>query len=178
MNRYNDEGHELITEFYVEQNRLLHNQVPTYGTSGWQYKDAVLELCDRYCIYDVLDYGAGKGTLAKAMPWPIKQYDPAIAGIDSCPDGAAIVVCGDVLEHIEEDCLTAVICHILHCTERAAYFVIGTRPASKNLPDGRNAHLIQKPAWWWANYLGRCGFTTISASTGRKNEAIFTAVPA
>ena len=95
ISRHTEGGHELITEYYLEQNRLLHDQVPTYGCSGWQYKEAVMVLCARNSTKDVLDYGAGKGTLAAALPWPIKQYDPAIAGIDDWPGDADIVVCGD-----------------------------------------------------------------------------------
>lgn len=168
---------QLISDDYLEQNIELHKIQPTYGCSGWQYRDAVLELCATFSTEDVLDYGAGKGTLAEKMPWPIAQYDPAIPEISAWPYDHDIVVCGDVLEHIEPELLGNVLAHIRDVTKLAAYFVIGTRPAGKNLPDGRNAHLIQKPAEWWANQLGLSGFAITSSGTGRKAEAIFTCLP-
>lgn len=179
----------LITPEYLEQNILLHGDEPTYGTSGWQYADAVGELMATAGVVNktlrdgpvsVLDYGAGKGTLAKTL-WArhcikIHEYDPAIIGISDMPKRASIVVVGDVMEHIEPLCLREVLGHIHELTQRFAYFVIGTRPAGKNLPDGRNCHLIQKPAWWWANELGLSNFVITQASTGKKSEAIFTAM--
>ena len=34
-------------------------------------------------------------------------------------------------------------------TINLGFFTIATKPAGKFLSDGRNAHLIQKPASWW-----------------------------
>jgi len=38
-------------------------------------------------------------------------------------------------------------------SKKATYLVISTRPASKILADGRNAHLIVKPADWWVEKI-------------------------
>jgi hypothetical protein len=169
-----------ITPDYLLQNIELHETEETYGTSGWQYADAVVRLVPQFGS-DILDYGAGKRTLGLALARDhaiqIKEYDPAIAEIAWSPLPASIVVVGDVMEHIEPACLGQVLYHIHSLTTGVAYFVIGTRPAGKKLPDGRNCHLIQKPAWWWANQLGLSGFSITAASTGKKREAIFTAVP-
>lgn len=168
---------ELITDEYKAQNAALHDSEPTYGTSGWQYANAVTGLCAEYDTRNVLDYGCGKGTLADHIPFPIFQYDPAIPEFSRRPSPADIVVCGDVLEHIEPDCLRNVLLDLHILTRKVAYFVIGTRPAAKTLPDGRNCHLIVQDEPWWRVEVQNAGFDIYRTSRGRKGEAIFTARP-
>ena len=43
------------------------------------------------------------------LTFEIKEYDPAIPGKDSLPEPADIVVCSDVLEHIEPNYLLNVL---------------------------------------------------------------------
>jgi cyclopropane fatty-acyl-phospholipid synthase-like methyltransferase len=101
----------------------------------------------------VLDYGCGKGYLAKEIPFPIWEYDPAIPGKDATPRAADLVACLDVLEHIEPELLDFVLDDIRRCVKQIGYFVIHTGPSSKTLADGRNAHLIQQTATWWGERL-------------------------
>lgn len=101
----------------------------------------------------VLDYGCGKGALKRALGVPIAEYDPAVAEHAAAPSGANLVVCSDVLEHVEPDCLDAVLDHLQALTLRVGYFVIATRKAKKQLADGRNAHLIVEPGKWWMRKL-------------------------
>jgi hypothetical protein len=103
-----------------------------------------------------LDYGSGRGHLKQAIvqlsrpAYTIKEYDPAILAISELPqEPVDAVACTDVLEHIEPECLQGVIDHIASLSKRAAFLVVSTVKASKHLPDGRNAHLIIRPAWWW-----------------------------
>lgn len=147
--------HGLISEQYREINALLHRQRKSYGTSGVNYRDSVIELCRRVCTRDVLDYGCGKGLLAKTLPFPIREYDPAIVDKREIPKSADIVVCTDVLEHIEPDYLGIVIRHIWRLTHHVAFFAIGLGAAKKNLPDGRNAHLIQRTPTEWTMIVTR-----------------------
>jgi hypothetical protein len=79
------------------------------------------------------------------------EYDPGIPGKDHLPKPADLVVCTDVLEHIEPELLDGVLRHLYLLAGRGAYLVIATRLARELLPDGRNAHLIvQEPPWWLA----------------------------
>jgi len=139
----------LISEAYREMNESLHTLRPTYGASGHRWAERIAELD----YTDILDYGCGKGTLGKALGFSIKEYDPAIKGKDSEPDPAALVVCTDVLEHIEPEHLDAVLAHIKSLTKERAFLVVATRPANKTLPDGRNAHLIIEPLSWWMRQI-------------------------
>ncbi len=138
----------IITSGYRELNRTLHAS-EFYGISGKRWGQAVRSICDTLNSRDVLDYGCGKRTLEQSLGFAIRNYDPCIAGLDAPPSPADIVACTDVLEHIEPDCLDAVLDDLKRVTRKVAFLVIASRPALKNLPDGRNAHLIQEGEAWW-----------------------------
>ena len=137
-----------ITAEYRELNRELHSQ-GFYGISGGNWAKVVGSICDTIQSRDVLDYGCGQRTLEKGLGFPIRNYDPCVEGLDAPPAPADLVVCTDVLEHIEHDCLDEVLDDLRRVTRKFGFFVIATRPALKTLPDGRNAHLIQEGEAWW-----------------------------
>lgn len=145
----------LITPAYLDLNRLLHDSNPGYGTSGAKWAPAVDRLARETESRTILDYGCGKGTLRQILelddraPYSVLEYDPAIPDKNRLPGRADLVVCGDVLEHIEPDCLEGVLEHLARLTWKAALLTIATVPAKKILADGRNAHLIVQPAEWW-----------------------------
>lgn len=144
---------ELISSDYKELNKKLHEDNLAYGVGGDRHLKIVLNLCEKFKTKNVLDYGCGKGRLARAMPWQIAEYDPAIPGKEQTPKPADIVICTDVLEHIEPDKLDFVLDDLHRCTLMVGYFTIHTGPAMKTLADGRNAHLIQQNDEWWAKKL-------------------------
>jgi hypothetical protein len=146
----------LITEEYRKQNEQLHAD-PVYGVSAVAWVGRVRDLCAALKTTDVLDYGCGKRTLRKGLGWDIACYDPCIPECSSRPEPHDVVACIDVLEHIEPDCLDAVLDDLRRVTKKAAFLLIANRPARKVLPDGRNAHLIQEgPDFWlpklWARF--------------------------
>jgi FkbM family methyltransferase len=143
----------VITDEYRRLNQQLHQDNPYYGVTGHLRADAVIGIAQQLNTQDVLDYGCGKGTLAQNMPWPIHEYDPAIPGKDRDPNPADIVVCTDVLEHIEPELLDHVLMDLGRCTKKIAYLVIYTSASLKTLPDGRNTHLIQENRDWWYQRL-------------------------
>ena len=137
-----------ITPEYLEQNRLLH-AAGSYGLGGKRWAQIVRNVCAKVGSRDVLDYGCGQRTLEGALDFPIRNYDPCIPGLDAAPQPADVVVCTDVLEHIEPDCIDAVLDDLKRVVRKAGFLVIANRPAKKTLPDGRNAHLIQEGVDWW-----------------------------
>ena len=137
-----------ITPEYVELNRKLH-EAGSYGLSGQRWAPTVLNVCESVGSRNVLDYGCGQRTLEKTLGFPVSNYDPCIPGLDGPPAPADVVVCTDVLEHIEPECLEDVLDDLRRVTRRIGFFVIANRPAKKVLPDGRNAHLIQQGLQWW-----------------------------
>lgn len=146
---------ELISPGHLELNARLHRENPEYGLYGGRNAVLVLKLAQTIRARSILDYGAGKGGLAKEIPVPIWEYDPAIPGKDESPRPAELVVCTDVLEHVEPDKLLFVLDHIHQCMKRIGYFVISLAPAKKTYADGRNTHLIQQTPEWWKEELGK-----------------------
>lgn len=147
---------------YKALQEQFHRDRPDYGISGNRYADQVLNLSKQLNTRDILDYGCGKCTLQQSLPFAIKNYDPFIPEHSARPEPADIVVCTDVLEHIEPDHLEEVLDDLRSLTNKVVFLQVATRPASKNLPDGRNAHLIiEQPVWWLArifDYFGPLAF--------------------
>ena len=139
----------LISQEYLKQQHELHKN-GDYGTSSGKWAKMICELANANAVTSMLDYGCGHGFLKKSLQGAnISEYDPCIKGKDSPPTPSELVVCTDVLEHIEPDCLDNVLDHLQSLTMRCGFFVIATRPAKKILADGRNAHLIQQSHEWW-----------------------------
>lgn len=142
-----------ITDSYRRLQIQLHKENPSYGTSGAKHADRILDLAQKLKTKDVLDFGCGRQTLQKSLPFPIQNYDPCIDGLDSPPRAADIVVCSDVLEHIEPECIDEVLQHLGELTKQVIFLDVATRPAQKVLADGRNAHILQLPVMKWLTML-------------------------
>lgn len=151
---------ELISTDYRDLNKRLHRDNLAYGVGGGRHVDRVLKMAEALKTHSILDYGCGKGYLAKKIQYPIWEYDPAVPGKDKSPRPADLVVCTDVLEHIEPDRLPYVLNDLRRCVKVCGYFTIHTGPARKTLPDGRNTHLIQQGQTWWEKRLRK--FFTIA----------------
>ncbi|HUG45623.1 MAG TPA: hypothetical protein VMK31_03810 [Sphingomicrobium sp.] len=148
----------LISESYLSEQRGLHRN-PRYGVASLEFAPVVRQLLIVGRCSSLSDYGAGKCNLFHAL-------GGAAAGIDYYPYdpvfpdyGAArpadLVTCIDVLEHVEPDCLDAVLDELASITSRLALLTVHTGPAKKVLTDGRNAHLTQQSAQWWTGHLER-----------------------
>jgi len=145
----------VATPEYTAQNFEMHKKYPTYGMSGIKRADTVIKLMASDKFKTVLDYGCGKGTLADALPFPIWEYDIAIENKNRAPRPADLVICSDMLEHVEPEMLDNVIGDLRRVTNKLLYVVVHTGPAMKILPDGRNAHLIQQSGEWWKEKLSK-----------------------
>lgn len=156
-------------------NKALHKK-EHFGAGGAGWVDVATELLKRFPDSTILDYGCGKGKLAEAIRQRhnvgIYEYDPAIEGKDTPPIPADIVMCTDVLEHIEPEHLEAVLKDIHRVTKRIAFLAISLRLAKKTLPDGRNAHLIVQPKSWWEARLNEAGFIIKSTQDDIKPETV------
>lgn len=145
----------LITPHYRELNAELHRRMAAYGTGGHRWADFVRELA---AGGSVLDYGCGKGTLKAALSdLDVREYDPAIPGKDAAPDAADVVVCGDVMEHVEPEFTLQVLADLCRLATRAVLVVVSCVPSRKRLADGRGAHINVKPAAWWWSVLQEFG---------------------
>ena len=163
----------LISKDYAAQNSALHHAVPSYGANGGRHAKPVRALMDKHGLKTLLDYGCGKGSLIALFPGAV-GYDPAIPELSALPIGPFdLVTCTDVLEHIEPECLDAVLDHIAGLGQWV-YLLASTKPAKKFLPDGRNAHLIVESPQWWEATLSRYFAGSVSVGT---DEVLFVGQP-
>jgi hypothetical protein len=144
----------LISEDYRKMQEELHRN-PNYGVASVEYAPLVADVMQKIGTKELLDYGAGKGRLGATLedmfdePFTIHHYDPAIPQWSRPPAPCKLVACIDVLEHIEPNLIDNVLDDLKRVTAAIGIFTVHTGPAAKVLLDGRNAHLIQKPATWW-----------------------------
>jgi hypothetical protein len=141
---------DLTSAAYRAQLVRLHS-ARSWGADGGKHTAAVRELWSKYKPATVLDYGCGENRLAESLKaeFRISGYDPGIPERASMPKPCEMVICTDVLEHVEPAKLDAVLDHLWRITGKVAYLVIDVKPAKAVLPDGRNAHLsLHEPQWW------------------------------
>lgn len=155
---------DLISPAYRAQQRALHMMPEGYGGKGSRWADTVAGLCRDVGAASVLDYGCGQGSLGRALAARgivCREYDPAIPGKDDPPVFADVVVCTDVLEHVERDKIAAVLTHIRQLARKAIFVVVCLRPSNKVLDDGRNAHILLEPKAWWNAAAAAAGWELV-----------------
>ncbi len=143
----------LISKEYAELNKQLHATRPDYGNKADMWSDDIFTMATALKTESILDYGCGKAALAKTLPYQIQSYDPAITAYESRPRPADLVVCCDVLEHVEPEYLDNVLDDLHDLTKIVVYMTVATIPAKKSLADGRNAHLTVENYKWWLRKL-------------------------
>lgn len=160
----------LISEAYRVMQQKLHEN-PDYGVASIHYAPVVADVVKATRATELLDYGAGKGRLAQELrvkfnlQLEVYHYDPAIPEWSAPPTPRNLVACIDVLEHIEPDLLDNVLDDLKRVVLRVGVFTVHTGAAVKVLPDGRNAHLIQRPvAWWLTKFMDRFELATFNRS--------------
>lgn len=162
----------LITEAYRKLNAQKHSESERFGAYGHYLATQVRDLARQLGAASILDYGCGKRTLERALGFAIANYDPAIPGCEASPEPADLVVCTDVLEHVEPECLEAVLDDLRRVTRNTILITVDTRPAHKILADGRNAHLIVEPSRWWLPHL-MARFDLVNFVSGNATENFF-----
>lgn len=151
-----------ISDAQLSFNQALHQSDPSFGNrehaSGLatNLPLALLRMHESGLCSSVLDYGTGKGLLVKRLrnelpdTIRVEGYDPAVLKWSNKPqENSDILLCLDVLEHVELDLIDDVINDIKSLTSQFCYLVIDLKPAVKRLADGRNAHVLLAPPEWW-----------------------------
>ena len=139
---------------YLEQAILYHKDPNVWdGSTLHGYVADIDKIIKTHKIDTILNYGCGK---AKHVPpyWKYKNYDPALFPFDTSPKGTFdLVICVDVLEHIPENSLSAVLYDIFLYARKFVFLTIACYPAKAILPNGKNAHYTVKPPEWWIEKL-------------------------
>ena len=144
----------LVTDEYKKQLEQYHTEHKNWGSGPRAQISRLGKFFHDNNVLEVVDYGCGKATNMKFIfPIKIHSYDPGVPTWSADPPCAPYLICMDVLEHIEPELLEDVLQHIDSKFTRKALLGISMSPAKETLPDGRNAHLIQKPVGWWLERL-------------------------
>ena len=118
----------LISEEHRSAETKKHIADPDYGGEAINYAEHKSTMINSMQIDDVLDYGAGKGELHRHLALDhqtaIHLYDPAISKISIEPEPHDLVLCINVLEHVEEDCLEDVLDDLMRCAKHNIFLVI------------------------------------------------------
>lgn len=146
----------MLTDTYRKQLEELHKDPDArWGNDGKFHAQRVLRLCNEVHAASLLDFGCGRSSLTKTLKaagtkMKLYDYDPGKPKKAVLPRGPFdVVVCTDVMEHVEPQFVDEVLQAIAARTLKRAFFVIDCIPAQKLLPDGRNAHLtVHAPIWW------------------------------
>jgi hypothetical protein len=160
----------------IEDYQKFHSS-KMYGTGGKNFPYVLPHVIVRSPA-SIIDYGAGRSQIVHWLGEAVNAkrtvcFDPAVPGIDVLPDETfELVVSFDVLEHIPEEELDAVLAEMAKLS-KDALLVIDTAPAKAILSDGRNAHVCLHEEAWWHKRL-KAYFPTIRPfPIGRPHRAAF-----
>lgn len=169
---------KLLTPKYEKLITDKHLVRP-WGGSGWRWIPEVALVIVKCGLKQptVLDYGAGRSTFKTTMAWAmphvrVAEYDPGVAELAVVPTGQFdIVLCTDVLEHVERQFVDETLDRLRAYTRHAAVLNIACTPASSLLPDGTNTHVtVESPDWWEKKLATR--WARLEASTRNKNYGV------
>lgn len=108
-----------------------HSERQMYAARGRKWHHGVRALADYVGARDILDYGAGKQTLARHLQdLNVRCYEPAVPELAGPPEPADLVVCTQVLNDVEPERLEAVVSD-LHQLAQKAIFIAQKRDAVK-----------------------------------------------
>lgn len=156
------ELNSLISQTYLEEVEYEHS-ISQWGTAGLGNISAILNLANRINAKNILDYGSGCGNTANVLRennFYVLEYEPGIVHkrknlklINSPEFKTDLIICTDVLEHIEKDRLFNVLEHLKSINCPYYFVTVCTRPAARILSNGDNAHLIVENIDWWSTQL-------------------------
>lgn len=145
----------LISEKYRKLNASLNARYRT--TEKQRLRDLSAEiqrLIKKHQLTSILDYGCCKlATLHKILGPIVRNYDPAIPAFAKLPEPADLVVCSHVLEHVETECLDAVLDHIQSLSLKLVILIVPRGGAVFRLDDGTNPHITQEGWEWWSKRI-------------------------
>lgn len=146
----------MIKTRNLDQYAQLHGTM-RYGATGRNKLKMVEPWIQIARPRSILDYGAGQSRMVEEIRSPglavRDRYDPAIPEIALAPrQRYDLVTCIDVLEHLDESEVAAVVADVAAFGDKAL-FVVDTKKAGTILPNGENAHATVRPGEWWLDRI-------------------------
>ena len=138
----------LISEEHRSAETRRHISDPEYGGEAIAWAQQISTIINAIQCDTALDYGAGKGELHRHLELDhrvaVHLYDPAIPAISHAPEPQEIVLCINVLDHVEEASIDAVLDDLKRCTQRTIFMVLNEdRPMEWWLPKVMERFSIQ-----------------------------------
>ncbi len=169
----------MYSKEYLEELKNLHVDPKRPQGFGGKVKD--LGDFHNYMNYwtpkTCLDYGCGKGVILAYLKETYTNtefvgYDPALNMWSNRPTNYfSAVFCNDVLEHIEPQYIKQVLQDIDNYAKEYVWLRIDTKPARKQLSDGRNAHLIiEDKDWWMTKIQNEIGGHIVYSDVNKKGK--------
>jgi len=154
----------LISKTYLKEIEYQHN-TSEWGMAGFNHVPYIIDLANSINAKNILDYGSGCGKTANELRknnFTVLEYEPGIESkrknlklINNLNFKTDLIICTDVLEHIERKKLINVLNHLKSINCMYYYVTVGTGPSYRFLSNGANAHLIQEDEHWWYNTLSK-----------------------
>jgi len=154
----------LISQAYLKEMEYQHN-TSDWGIAGLSNVPNIIDLANRINAKNILDYGSGCGKTANELRknnFTVLEYEPGIESkrknlklINNLNFKTDLIICTDVLEHVERKKLINVLTHLKSINCMYYYVTIGKGPANRILSNGANAHLIQEDEHWWFDILSK-----------------------
>jgi hypothetical protein len=171
---------DLISPEYQALLQRQHSETKWGADTDYRHLSDVLRIATENRCASILDYGSGRESLRRDVDrislknLPVACYDPGTDRTD-LPEPADLVVCGDVLEHVQPEKLDAVLEHIFSLANKAIFLVIALRQAKAPLVDGSPAHLVVEDSGWWIRKLqplGRSGIWVVKKSSAVEGKEL------
>jgi len=151
-----------MTGSLIPAYRQLHEAGHFPGLSIRPFVPEIAQLVVETRAKSLLDCGCGKGhqyiieRFHEAWGPRPTLYDPGVSEHDTKPAGRFDgVITTDMLEHIPEDELDAVVADLVRYARLWCFASVCCRPAKRRFPDGSNVHVTIRPFAWWQDRLGR-----------------------
>lgn len=139
----------LITPAHKSLYALHYQNKPSKLVPN-SHLDQVVRFANEIDAHSIVDYGCGGyASIDGFCSLSVHNYDPAIPAFSALPPTADLVVCLDVLEHVEPDCVDEVISHIRDLAIKGIYLTVSCSPSTKTLPDGSPWHCFVKDYEYW-----------------------------
>jgi hypothetical protein len=146
----------LFTPQHIASQKQVHEECPAYGSASLVFAPMVSELINANEVRTLLDYGSGLGQVPANLELnhqvDVQLYDPAIDTFADQAKPAEMVICLDVLDVVEPDCVDAVLDHLRQLTLKMAFFSINTAA-----PEGavHPSTGYQNVEWWLPKLMQR-----------------------
>tara|TARA_R110000803_G_scaffold166755_4_gene230036 strand:- start:2152 stop:2655 length:504 start_codon:yes stop_codon:yes gene_type:complete len=141
----------LISDKHRENYKQYYKNLDGIDERPSRWQPYIEDLVALMRCKTLLDYGCGGyPRLEKHMDLAVTSYDPALPGYDYLPmNQFDMVVCIDVLEHVEPETLDKVIEYLKGRTKKMLLVSVSTSESTKLLPDGSPWHCNVQPRAYW-----------------------------